>query len=177
MSTKCFRSVIIYERPWPQNTSQRNTQLTKSSYLHSLPNASPARSANGKENWGAVNGATKSLLASAAPLGVLINAVERGNGNTFGDSLGHLQNAALNITAYAVAVLPHAATARSITWRLAKVRAICRGAIIICNPTVQDEVVSRCCAARITQRSLRHRQRLAQSLGVPFWIRLKLRSD
>jgi hypothetical protein len=58
VSTKCFRIVIVYERPWLLNASKRNIQLTNSSYRRLLPSAFPARSANGKEKLGGATGAT-----------------------------------------------------------------------------------------------------------------------
>jgi hypothetical protein len=57
VSTKCFRIVIVYERPWLLNASNRNIQLTNLSCRRLLPSALHARSANGKEKLDGAIGA------------------------------------------------------------------------------------------------------------------------
>ena len=158
MSTTCFGSVIVYERPWQPNARKRNMLLTNLSCHHLLPSASHARSANGTARLVAVIGAMKLLLASDALRGAPTHVVALGNANTSGDLLDRRQSAAPNIAAFVLAALLRVATARSITLNRATARATVLGVIIICNPTALAMVDLKCCATRITPRSLRLKQ-------------------
>ena len=181
VSTNCFGSVIVCERPWLLNASKRNMQLTNLSCRRSLPSASRARSANGKEKLGGATGAMKSLRVSDAPPGAQTNVVVHGNANTSGDLLARQQNAEPNTTAFAPVAPQRGATARSITLNPVMARDTDQGAITTCSPTALVGVGLRCCVMLTTPRSLQlKRLRVPpqeQMRALRFRPQPKLRSD
>ena len=158
VSTNCFGSVIVCERPWLLNASKRNMQLTNLSCRRSLPSASRARSANGKEKLGGATGAMKSLRVSDAPPGAQTSVVAPGNANTSGDLLDRLRNAEPNTTASVLAAPQRGATVRSITSNPVMARDTDQDAITTCSPTALAGVVLRCCVMLTMPRSLRLKQ-------------------